>query len=82
MVVRGFEAVQQAMEFVNNPSNQHLNPEYVDPDTVHREETQEHVNRVRQAQNTPKKKGLIDAPVGSPNYMEAPDEQQNAADII
>ena len=70
MVVRIFEDVKLAMEFVNNPNNAHGNPQYVDPKTVHPEELQQNVNVFRQRQNVPKKKQRIDAPVGAKDGFE------------
>ena len=82
LVVREFDHPKQALEFVQNPNNTAFHPEFVDPDSVHAEEMQQHVTRIVHAKQAPKKKGRIDAPVGSPDYMPEPDEPQNAAGIL
>lgn len=70
MVVRIFQDVKLAMEFLNNPNNAHGNPQYVDPKTIHPEELQDNVHVFRMRQNTPRKKQRIEAPVGSKESFE------------
>lgn len=65
IVVRKFDHVKQAMEFVNNPSNALYEPKFVDPETVHHDELQTNVHAYRLNQSKPQKKQLIDAPIGS-----------------
>lgn len=77
MVVRIFDDVKVAMEFLNNPNNALYQPKYVEPDTVHGDELQENVTKFRHRQSQPKKKQLIDAPIGSPD--EFPDQPEVAA---
>ena len=69
-VVRVFDHVNLAKEFVANPHNAKGNPRFVDPKTVHPEELQENVHKFRMRQRAPKKKQRIEAPVGSRESFE------------